>query len=251
MTMTDTLVVVLVVLVMIATALKLAVIHKKRSGQESKEGPDDPLGGNGEQGWFTKYWWVILILIVLAGLGVWWWSTSSSAPPATPSASSAPGTGWSPTPSGVWEFTKNYWFWTIIGLAFLFFVFGGIAKPWAKAVQGMVSIVAVTLVGAMIVHGIWGESSSSPKISRSEIPLASSPQSEWPKLVIPSGGKSQFVPRPSGMKISMAGKNFEGFNVFESSECSFLKTCPEGSLGAYARNLSEKENIISYAYVPD
>jgi hypothetical protein len=84
----------------------------------------------------------------------------------------------SPTPSGVWEFAKDYWFWTIIGLAMLFFVFVGIGKTWTevapatKAVQGFVGVVAITLIGALIFHGIWGEGSSSPKVARSCQPVS-------------------------------------------------------------------------------
>ena len=198
---------------------------------------------------------VTAVTVVAVGSLAVWWMWPSSTPP-VPSAPSAPGTGWSsllqPTPEGVWKFFRDYWLWMILALAILFFASNALPDSWAKAAKGLVVVIVVTLVGAMAVHGIWGDKPLVPSASsRTEVPLASSPQSEWSKLVIPAGRKSQFVPRPSGMKIRMAGQNFEGFNVFEGSECSFLKTCPEGSLGAYARNLSEEENIISYAYVPD
>ncbi len=89
-------------------------------------------------------------------------------------------------------------------------------------------------------------------VTSSAIPLASSPQSEWPKLTIPPNGKSPMIPAVPGMRIMMAGNNFRNYTVYrDGSECAYHGTvCPNQSIGAYAKDESGVANIIVYAYEP-
>ena len=107
---------------------------------------------------------VTAVTVVAVGSLAVWWMWPSRTPP-VPSAPSAPGTGWSsllqPTPEGVWKFFRDYWLWMILALAILFFASNALPDSWAKAAKGLVVVIVVTLVGAMAVYGIWGESSSS------------------------------------------------------------------------------------------
>lgn len=205
-------------------------------------------------GWPMKYLWAIPVM-VLFGLGVWWGISSlgSSTPPTASSSS-----GWSleaPAPGKVWEFFKNYWLWVVLILAIPFCVLFAFKTIWAKAGQGVIVVLAVILVGALIVHGIWGDekSGSQPVNSRSEVPLASSPQSSWPKLVIPAGGKSEVIPLPSGMRVMWAGYQFRNYTVYpDGHECAFNGTtpCPDGGTGTYANNEVNVVNVVAYAFAP-
>lgn len=92
-------------------------------------------------------WFIIAIVI---GLGLWWWFTKK------------PSTWWSwsdlsPSPEGVWSLVKDHWFWVIIVVSVLYFFFGSIARPWAKASKSVVAMVVATLLGALVVYWIWGE----------------------------------------------------------------------------------------------
>lgn len=90
-------------------------------------------------------------------------------------------------------------------------------------------------------------------IVRSEIPLASSPQSSWPKLVMSAGGRTELIPVPPQMHIVMNGNDFRVHNVYQDGhECAFGESCVAGPLkGNYATNEAKGTNIISYAFAPD
>lgn len=122
-----------------------------------------------------------------------------------------------------------------------------------KNLLAMVSVVAVLFLVGLPLYSTYKDSSheNAERATRSEptIPLASSPQATWPKLVI-QGEKSEIVPRPPGMRINMAGYNFHHVAVYpDGSECIVAeRECPEGSYGSYARNDAGRPNIVSYAY---
>lgn len=106
---------------------------------------------------------LVLGVSLVAGLlivsGVWWWLSSSPAPgtPQTAGSGTLSQALQSPSPGGVWEFFKNYWLWIVLVLAIPFSILFAFKETWAKATQGVLVTVATVLVGAMIVHGIWGE----------------------------------------------------------------------------------------------
>ncbi|MDP1707200.1 MAG: hypothetical protein Q8L30_01460 [bacterium] len=90
--------------------------------------------------------------------------------------------------------------------------------------------------------------------SEPAIPLASMPQSEWPKLVIPAPGRSKLIPVPQGMHVKMVGGNkFRLYTVYQDGrECAFGDSCPiSPQKGVYAKNEAEETIIVSYAYVQD
>ncbi|MEK7126107.1 MAG: hypothetical protein AAB517_03065 [Patescibacteria group bacterium] len=189
-------------------------------------------------------WCVVtgVVILVIAGL---WWGVSSSTPP--PDVLSAPDTGrsWSPTPNGVWEFTKDYWFWSIIGLALLFFGFGAVGKTWAKAAQGMVVTVVVVLVGAIIVHGIWGEKLPSQQAQQ---------QLERPVVTMPANGNSVHVDQKIGYILIFTGSGFEHHVVYTGGrDCLVGNTkdpCQEGPiLYQYVRDTTGKPNSATYRFV--
>lgn len=175
---------------------------------------------------------------------VWLWP---SATPSTPSTPSVPGTGWSwsPTPSGVWEFTKDYWFWAIIGLALLFFASNALHGAWAKGAKGMVIIVAVVLVGAMIVHGIWGEGSSSQQTPQR---LAK------PMLKMPPNGDSDRISPDAGQVVIFTGDGFEHHVMYaDGNDCivgNVVNPCKDGPiLHQYVRDTTGKPNSVTYKFV--
>lgn len=181
---------------------------------------------------------ISLIAGLLTVIGLWWWFLSPSTPP-TPSVPPAPGKwSWSPTPSGVWEFTKDYWFWAIISPALLFFASNALPEAWMKAAKGMVLTVAVVLVGAMIVHGIWGEKPPSPVLT----------------LKMPANGNSPNVDTKPGYAIDYTGSGFSIHCVYrDGSEgvVGDIKTpCKDGPmLYQYLRDTTGKANTTIYAFV--
>lgn len=86
------------------------------------------------------------------------------------------------------------------------------------------------------------------------IPLASSPQSSWPKLVLAADGRSENIPIPPGMRIVMSGNGFVLHTMYtDGHECSFEESgvCPVGAYtGSYAKNKVSETNIVAYAFAP-
>src|SRR3989344_4879567 len=184
---------------------------------------------------------ILLAVGVLIVGGLWWWLSSTPTPSAATGTSSGPGT-WSSllqfTPKGVWELFKGYWFWIVLILAGLFFGFGAAAKskPWAKAVQGMVILIAITLAGAMAVHGIWGEA-------------------ETPKLSMSAYGESQRVKPPIGRAVTItSGTGYTLHYVYADGRTGTFgdPSSPKESghiVGVYARDTSGKANSVTYEFV--
>ena len=177
---------------------------------------------------------ILLAVGVLIVGGLWWWLSSTPTPSAATGTSSGPGT-WSSllqfTPKGVWQFFRDYWFWVSLILAGLFFGFGAAAKskPWAKAVQGMVILIAITLAGAMAVHGIWGESSSSQQVQK----IASQGcTSASPCTLALKNGSTDRTNIPQGKSVC-----FEPFfwnNIQQFGYKTSYKGGPEGGTGVSA-----------------
>jgi hypothetical protein len=196
--------------------------------------------------WFMKYLWSILIVVALVGLVLWGLSGTLG----TPSQSLQ-----SPSLKTVWEGTKNYWLWIVLILAIMFFLSFFIAKPWAKALQWLSVITAFLLFAVFpVLVGIRGDETSNPQqAARSEIPLASSPQSSWPKWAIPPGGKSERIVSPPGFHLVAAGNHFLLHAVYpDGRECSFGQVCENASqIINYATNEAKETNIVPYAFAPN
>lgn len=198
-----------------------------------------PADGKGKKGRLMKYWWSIP-LVLIVGAVVWGllWGTAPSLE--------------APSLKTVWGGTKNYWLWIVVILAIPFFVLYAVQKPWAKALQWLLAVTALMLfVFFPVLVGIRGDETPNSH-QRSEIPLASSPQSSWPKLVIPSGigSESELIHVPPGTQLSVAGYKFRLYNVYQDkTRCAYENDCKIAPLaGVIAVNESADENILHYAY---
>lgn len=85
------------------------------------------------------------------------------------------------------------------------------------------------------------------------IPLATSPQSSWPKLVIPANGKSQDIVVPAGMHITLIGDGFVLHSIYvDGHECTSKEICPNGYItGTFITNEAPTANTIAYAFTPN
>ncbi len=162
----------------------------------------------------------------------------------------------SPSLGTVWECVKDHWLWIVLILGgsagALSIVQTMVKAPWARPLQGVL-VAAMTLLFVVLPFIGWFNEPPKPpeQAARSEIPLASSPQSEWPKLVIPAGGRSENIPVPPYMHAMFIGNNFRVHNVYQDrSECS--ESCTDGPLAAvYVTSKDTKnQNIVSYYYAP-
>lgn len=228
---------VVTVAVLAAIALLLGVILGAvslfRRKRQTNGGPPPE---KGQVPWFMKYLWSILIAIVGVGLAIWGFVTQAR-------------------PADVGSWSWQYWFPLLV-------IWGTLAALIAlnKEVLGAASktlqmVLAVGMTVALVILPVWSwwvTLVPIPRQAKQEIPLASSPQSTWPKRAIPEG-KSEFISRPPGMKPRIAGYNFTPYVVYaDGSECPGReRQCPEGSVGVRVRNNAPGENIIAYAFVPD
>jgi hypothetical protein len=159
-----------------------------------------------------------------------------------------------PADVGSWGFDK--WLpllilWGIIAALIVLNAESGTAKTLQLVLAG---VMVALLVVFPLWHWIEKPSAGTSHATRSEVPLASSPQSTWPKLVIPAGGRSELIPVPQGMHVTMVGGNkFRLHTVYQDgSECAFGDSCPiSPQKGVYAKNEATDTNIVSYAYVQD
>ncbi len=194
---------------------------------------------------------ISIIIVVFVGGGLWWFfGTSSTLAPSGVKSSDWSSPSLATVRDGIW----SSWFWILIVCGIFlgaFSIWGGKHKSAQQtAVWGVAAMLFIVI--PLLAWIVSPSVENSSRVTRSEIPLASSPQSEWPKLVIPAGGRSDMVPRPSGMHIVMAGTRFLHHAVYQNGEeCSRGPSCPEGSVGSYARNHAKETNSVSYAYAPD
>lgn len=158
-----------------------------------------------------------------------------------------------PTDVGSWSYGK--WlplliFWGI-GAALIAL---NAEEKTATTLQKMLMWVMLALLIALPVWSWIVTPSATPQqATRSEIPLASSPQSSWPKLAVPAGGKSEVIPLPPDMRVIWAGYQFRNYTVYPGGhECAFNGTtpCPNGGTGTYANNEANVVNVVAYAFAP-
>lgn len=182
---------------------------------------------------------LIIVGLVLVLLSVLYWNLvrpqlmRGTTPPAAAPAAATAGMGAPASAPAATSTKKWYWkyFWAILILV------GGVA------------------LSILVVLPIWNwlSSPSTPQRAAGTIPLASSPQSEWPKLIIPAGGRSETISVPTRMHIVMTGNDFRVHNVYvDGSECTFGDSCVAGPLvGNYVTNEAQRTNTVIYAFAPD
>src|SRR6185436_16397605 len=100
-----------------------------------------------------------------------------------------------------------------------------------------------------------GATQQGSKEVRSEVPLTSQPKSEWLKLTIPAGDKSELIPVPPTGRVEAFGEDIRVHCVYRGGkkEVSFGKgeaPCPKGDMPfVYVTNLNtDGPNIILYAH---
>ncbi len=183
----------------------------------------------------------ILVVALVVGGGLWWYLSSSSGRT-------------SPSLATVRDWVWSYWLW-VIAVGIVAYVATSFIPKVGGTIKYIVAVGAVSLFTVIpLVAWIASPSTAGPQAHtmRNTIPLASLPRTEWPKLVIPAGGRSETVSRPSGMRIRMSGANFEHYMVFaDGSICPSAQPCTTGSIGSFAQNESGATNTIIYAYEPD
>ena len=193
-----------------------------------------PTGGKSGKEWLMKHLWAVRLVIgmMVLFIGIWLWPSETSSMK-------------SPTPSGVWQFFRDYWFWIVLVLVGLYFWFDGMtpAPAWAKGAKGMVVASAVLMVGAMAVHGIWGESSSSQQA-----------QLARPLLKMPANGDSSRISPRAGEIIIFTGSGFEHHVVYaDGKDCvvgNQVSPCKDGPiLYQYVRDTTCKPNRLTYQIV--
>lgn len=190
-----------------------------------------------EQGWFRKKLWSILLVIGGAVALYWGFNTQMR-----------------PVDVGNWSYGK--WLPLLIFWGFGAALIALNAKE--KTAVTLQKVLMWVMLALLIALPLWSwiatpSDSTSQQAAHSEIPLASSPQSSWPKLAIPANGKSERIPVPPGMRIVMAGNKFLLHNVYrDGNECSFNQSCPDiGAVaGNYATNEAQETNIVAYAFAP-
>lgn len=186
--------------------------------------------------------WVWSIAIVIIGIGAAYWAYHSSLRPAD-----------------VGSFGYEKW------LTLVFITWGVLSalialnaeKAVAKTPQ---SVLIWVMLALLIVLPLWSWLATpsvpvyaSQRAVQVQVPLASSPQSSWPKLAVPANGKSEIIPLPSGMRVVWAGYQFRNYTMYpDGHECAFNGTtpCPNGGTGTYANNEANVVNVIAYAFAP-
>ncbi len=198
-----------------------------------------PPGRTGEERWYAKYLWSIVLVIVGVGLVYWGFNTQIR-----------------PADAGSWSW--NHWLPLLILWGIVSALIALNAKSLgaaAKVLQGvLMGVMFLLFIGFPALVWIKGDEKPSPQhATRSEVPLASSPQSTWPKLVIPASGESEQVVVPPSMRTRMIGDQFRLRIVYQDgTECILPSpNCPaKPQRAVYAVNDSKEKNIVSYAFLP-
>ncbi len=220
---------------------KNGAIDKNRAGAVDTMAPAMPPLPE-KKGWFAKHWLSILIAIVGMVLMIWGFNIQTQ-------------------PEDVGSLSRKYW----LPLFVIWGVGAALIALNAETLKKSAGVLQWVLFGAVFmlfiglpVIGWFGGSGEKTKvvapISQQVVPLASLPESDWPKLVIPAGGKSEIISRPSGMGVKLKGYQFLDYSVYpDGTECSMQLSgsCPQGSYGVYVKNQTSRTNVVSYAFVPD
>ena len=178
--------------------------------------PDSRSYGCRTRSWYGGYYPVLIILI---GTALLYFVVHISS--------------WeSPSPRRVWEFFKDYWLWIVLVLVGPFWALGYFANPWAKAAKGIIGAIAVMLVGALIVHGVWGESSPENVLT----------------LTAPANGKSPPIDSgKNGSFVTFSGKDYIGHCIYnDGRDEAYPCSTGDGLIKLYVQDTSGKENTVTY-----
>jgi hypothetical protein len=117
----------------------------------------------------------------------------------------------------------------------------------------LTGVMLILLIALPLWSWMVTPSASPQRATHSEVPLASSPQSSWPKWVIPPGGESERNTSPPGMHLVAAGDHFLLRAVYpDGHKCSFGQSCPNASeIINYATNEAKETNTVHYAFAPN
>ncbi len=161
-----------------------------------------------------------------------------------------------PTLGAIVVWSREHWLW-ILALAGILAVLAELnAATLGRATKVVRSTLlwglAALFIGIPVLAGFTSTGNSSTT-NTAQIPLASAPQSSWPKLTAVAGGEFAHITVPPKMHVVMIGNNFRLHNVYQDGhECAFGEHCVDGPLtSVYATNEATEENIISYAFAPD
>ena len=168
----------------------------------------------------TEYMWSILIVIVGAVLVYWGLQNTQIRP----------------TDAGSWGWTN--WlpliiFWGVAATLIAINADGKTATILQKVLAG---VMLALLIVFPVIHGIWGESSSSQQTKQQTLP-------------IPSNGESPHLPTKPGYAIEWTGSGFTIHCVYRDGS-SDTGPCRNGPmLYQYLKDTSGKPNIASYEFV--
>ncbi len=202
--------------------------------------------------WITSYFPILALAVATTFLAYYWLTADS------------------PSINAVWTAVRRNGLWIILGLSVLWLtpIFlpaeeDEKSEKRRKERASEARNIAYGLAAAMfivlpIVNFFWGETSAAAKseaqLPSAKLPLASEPQSKWPKLAIPAGGESERIPLPvGGMHVSVAGWNIKVHNVFSNgTECiSGAAGCGDGDIvSVYVTSDSREPMVVAYAYEP-
>lgn len=224
----------------------------RKAGKEKTTTPKDVNGKKKDWDWFENKLGsnVLTVLLVIAGIVVFYFGVYSPS--------------WkNPSLAEVVNQSRNNWFWVLLFAGILAILIARIAGGGAtKTLQWCL---AGTLLFLFIVLPVWfwivgtGTPNVLRSSSRSEVPLASAPVSEWPQLVMPAGmgemsERVQYTPAMAGKHIVMKGNNFRLHTVYQDGkECAFGERCDTNKpqAGAYVMNEAKERNVVSYAFAQD
>jgi len=139
---------------------------------------------------------------------------------------------------------------TLIMVAVLFVVMVSVPAKYKMAMKVVCSIAVATILFAIgSTREATSPSTTHPAVvSVTALPSASLDQPQWLSVSMDPKKDSGFIPRPPGMHIMLAGKNFVHVMKYQGGqECSYPSKCPEGSIGSVARNLSDSPNVVKAA----
>lgn len=186
--------------------------------------------------------WVWSIAIVIIGIGAAYWAYHSSLRPAD-----------------VGSFGYEKW------LTLVFITWGVLSalialnaeKAVAKTLQ---SVLMWVMLALLIVLPLWSwvVTPSAPvyasqRAVQVQVPLASSPQSSWAKMLISASEEPKRILLPLGMHhINVAGEKYLLHTVYaDGHECATFgtETCPDGAVVEYYVTKEVGTETISYAFV--
>lgn len=135
-----------------------------------------------------------------------------------------------PSPRAVWEWTKDYWLWVVLILGIPFGLLFIVQKPWAKALQWCLAVVAAGL----LFSGLWEEEEPS-------VPLT---------LTAPANGDSPRISGPNGHVVSFNGSGYVMHCVYsDGRDEAYPCSSGVGLIEQYVRDVSGKQNTVTYEFI--